>query len=75
MTDKTIKIDGDVVYLKSLKDIDKGEYFKRKPESKTIYTKGNYDRSEKKYQCDNENDISKCIYLKGDTVVSVGFTY
>ena len=47
MTDKTIQIDGDVVYLKSLKSIDKGEYFKRKPESKTIYTKGSYDRSEK----------------------------
>ena len=75
MTDKTIQIDGDVVYLKSLKSIDKGEYFKRKPESKTIYTKGSYYRSEKKYQCDNESDISKCIYLKGDTVVSVGFTY
>jgi len=75
MTDKMIEIDGDVVYLKSLKDIEKGEYFKRKPESKTIYTKGDYDRSQKKYQCDNESDISKCIYLKGDTVVSVGFTY
>jgi len=75
MTDKTIEINGDVVYLKSLKDIDTGEYFKRKPQSKTIYTKGDYDRSQKKYQCDNESDISKCIYLKGDTVVSVGFTY
>tara|TARA_R100001086_G_scaffold193679_2_gene110666 strand:+ start:314 stop:541 length:228 start_codon:yes stop_codon:yes gene_type:complete len=75
MTDKMIEIDGDVVYLKSLKDIEKGEYFKRKPESKTIYIKGDYDRSQKKYQCDNDSDISKCIYLKGDTLVHFGFTY
>jgi len=71
----TVYPNGDVVQQQPLRQLDTGEYFKRKPESKTIYTKGSYDRSQKKYQCDNDSDISKCIYLKGDTLVVIGFTY
>ena len=52
-----------------LKDVKKGEFIKRKPEANTVFTRQEYDRTERKYQCDDWYDISRCIYLKGDTLV------
>jgi len=45
-----------------------------KPTRKT-YSKVGYDRYEKAYRIDDEDDISVCRYIKGDAVVLVGFTY
>jgi hypothetical protein len=58
-----------------LKDIPVGEYFKRKPEAKQVYKKGAYDKSTKDYECMKAEDISAGMYLKGSTVVYIGFTY
>ena len=58
-----------------LKDIPSGEYFKRKPDAKQIYKKGNYDKSSRDYECMKVQDISSGMYLKGSTLVYVGFTY
>ena len=58
-----------------LKDIPIGEYFKRKPDAKQIYKKGNYDKSTRDYDCQKAQDISAGMYLKGSTLVYVGFTY
>ena len=55
--------------------VPKGEFFKRKENSKKVYTRGEYDRSEKKYECHDEDDISRSIYLKGSTIVHTGFEY
>jgi hypothetical protein len=59
----------------SIKYLPKGEYFKRKPDAKSIYVRGEYVREEKKYSCYDTEDINREIFLKGDTVVYVGFTY
>ena len=61
-----------------IKDVPNGEYVKPfragKPTNKT-YSKVGYDRYEKAYRIDDEDDISVCRYIKGDALVLVGFTY
>jgi hypothetical protein len=58
-----------------LKDVKKGEFIKRKPDAKKVFTKGEYCRFDKKYSCDDWDDISRCIMLKGSTIVYIGFDY
>ena len=64
---------------KKLKDVKIGEWFTLKPieypTEKQVYIKGEYDRSEKKYDCGKWCDISASRYLKGDKVVYVDFTF
>ena len=60
---------------RQLRDVKIGDYFRRKPDSKTVYIRGQYDRTEKDYSCINDMDMSKEIFLKGTTKVWVGFTY
>jgi hypothetical protein len=60
---------------RKLSDLKKGEFFKRKADARKVYRKGDYDRSERKYEAMDEDDISRSIYLKGDALVYVGFDY
>jgi hypothetical protein len=61
--------------FRKLSDLKKGEYIKRKADSRKVYRKGDYVRSEKKFSCMDTDDISREILLKGDTMVYVGFDY
>ena len=58
-----------------LKDLPRGEFFKRKPTSGKVYTRGVYDRTVRKYCCDDWDDISRCIELRGTTIVFVDFEF
>jgi hypothetical protein len=59
-----------------IKDLPKGEFFKRKPDANKVYIRDEYFRNTKKYQCDDTTDIwGNGIQLKGTTVVYIGFTY
>ena len=62
-----------------LKDLKIGEYFTLKPYSepteKQVYIRGEYDRTERKYDCGKFCDISYSRYLKGDTEVYTEFTF
>ena len=58
-----------------LKDVPIGTYLKRTPTAKAVYERGEYDRASKRYIVDDCSDISRCLYLKGSTIVYVGFTY
>ena len=60
---------------RKLSDLKHGEFFKRKADARKTYRKGDYDRSERKYEAMDEDDISRSIYLKGDVLVYVGFDY
>lgn len=60
---------------RKLSDLKKGEFFKRKADARKVYRKGDYDRTDRKYAGEDESDISRTIYLKGDTLVYVGFDY
>jgi hypothetical protein len=68
--------------LAYLKDVKKGEYLKRSLKARQIYTRSDYVRGKdylgrtiNKYACDDVYDISREIYLKGSTIVWIGFYY
>ena len=58
-----------------IKDLPAGEFFKRKPDAQKVYTRDEYDRSEKRYVCGDWSDISRALYLKGETIVYIGFDF
>ena len=60
-----------------LKDVPKGEYIRRTPDTSKTYIKGEYVRDEglNKYECTNFMDTSNAMYLKGTTKVYTGFTF
>jgi|11_taG_2_1085331.scaffolds.fasta_scaffold237749_1 hypothetical protein len=58
-----------------LKDIKAGEMFWRKETSGKVYLRGDYCRYEKRYMCDDWDDISRCIWLKGETIVWIDLTF
>ena len=69
VTDQT---DSKIVEIRSLK---RGEFFTRKQHSNSVYIRGEYDRSYKRFDCANCDDISREIYLKPTAKVWIGFTY
>lgn len=59
-----------------LKDIPKGEFFKRKIDSKKVYIRADYQRDSKKFQCDDCLDVwGNGLLIKGSALVYVGFEY
>lgn len=62
-----------------LKDLKVGEYFTLKPiEEPTenqVYIRGEYDRSEKKYDCGKFSDISYSRMFDGNKEVYTDFTF
>lgn len=58
-----------------LKDLPRGEFFKRKPNANKVYVRGEYFRPERKYSCDDWDDISRDILLRGSTIVYTEFTF
>lgn len=69
--------------MKYLKDVKQGEYFTLKDyegvfgevSENRVYVRGEYDRSERKYDCGKFDDISYSRLLKGNTVVYTDFTF
>lgn len=58
-----------------VKDVKAGEFIKRKADAKKVYVRGAYDRQYKKFRCDDWDDISRDIMLKGDAVVFIDFDF
>ena len=65
----------DTIQQIPLKDVRRGEFLRRKLDSKKTYTRGEYDRSYKRYRCDDWGDINRDIMLKGSQLVWVGFKF
>jgi hypothetical protein len=63
--------------LVQLKDVSKGDWIKRSLNTRKVYRKSHYVRDEgfNRYSCDDVEDINREIFLKGGTIVWVGFTY
>jgi quinolinate synthase len=55
--------------------VTKGDYVKRKADSKKIYKFNGWCYFNKKFELQDVEDISRCIYLKGMTQVFIGFDY
>jgi hypothetical protein len=56
-------------------DVPNGTFIRRKPNAKTTYTRGTYDRTYRRYRCDHWDDISRSILLSGDTIVWIDFHF
>lgn len=62
----------------TLSKLPNGDFFRRLRNGKPfgpMLMKQCYDRSEARYECSNEEDISDYRYLKGTLVVAIGETY
>jgi hypothetical protein len=58
-----------------LSSIPQNEYIKRHHDSQKVYIRGHYDRESKRYSLMDCEDMNREIFLKGSTMVFVGFTY
>lgn len=62
-----------------LKDLKKGEYFTLKPienpKENQVYIRGEYDRTERKYECGKFSDISYYRYIDGNREVYTDFVF
>jgi hypothetical protein len=58
-----------------LRNIPPGSFIKRKPTSKKVYIRGEYDKGSKTYSVWEYEDMNNEIFLKGSTKVYAGFIY
>jgi hypothetical protein len=58
-----------------LRSVTKGDFVKRKADSKKVYKLIGWCYTNKKYVLQDVEDISRCLYLKGMTQVFTGFAY
>lgn len=65
--------------MAKIKDLKKGEYFTLKqidePKESQVYVRGEYDKSELKYECYKWDDVNNTRFYKGDKEVYTGFTF
>lgn len=63
----------------TIKDLKLGDYFTLKPiaepTERQVFVRGEYDRSEKRYEATRFDNISMSRLLKPDTVVYTDFTF
>ena len=59
----------------TIRELKNGEFFKLNEDSKRVYIRGEYDRSEKKYCCTAFDDVCMERMFKGDKKVFAGFTF
>ena len=65
------------MYQVKLSEVGKGEFIKRTSNAKKVYVKGDYVREGgwNRYSLQEFEDWNHEIFLKGSTLVYVGFTY
>lgn len=66
----------------AIKKLMKGELFLKKelpegtePTAMQVWVRGDYVRSEKRYECYRYGDVNDFCYLKGDKLVSIDFVF
>lgn len=59
----------------AVETIKQGEYVKRKPDARAVYTRGAYDHSERKYELHDTEDMNRSVWVKRGVKLVVGFTY
>jgi hypothetical protein len=72
---ETVYLNGNDFHPALLKDVKAGDFFVRKAGAKAVYVRNHYDRTSKTFACYDYEDYNREIFLKGSTVVYVGFTY
>lgn len=62
-----------------MKELKKGEYFTKKaiaePTERQVWIRGDYDRTEKKYEAYRFDDVNTWCYISGNKEVYTEFTF
>lgn len=62
-----------------IKELKKGDFFTVKsienPTENQVWVRGDYDKSERKYECYKWADVNATRFFKGDKEVFVDFTF
>lgn len=65
--------------MMKLKELKKGDFFTRKaiaePNESQVWIRGEYDRSQGKYECVRFDDANRFAYLKGTAEVHTDFVF
>ena len=65
--------------IKKIKDMKRGEYFTLRPvaepKESQVFIRGEYDRTEKRYECIQFSDMCSTRYIKGDKEVYTDFIF
>lgn len=67
----TMNLLGDVHKIVQLREVKRGEYFRRKPTARKEYIREHYNREDKTFTCSDVDDIGRCIFLDASTLVCV----
>ena len=59
----------------TMRDLKPGEYFKRTPDAKKVYIRGDYDRATKKFSATDFDDCCHEIFIRADKPVFVDFEF
>lgn len=62
-----------------LRGLKKGDFFTKKPiefpTERQVWVRGDYNRSERKYECYRFSDVNDFYYIKGDKEVYTDFVF
>ena len=65
--------------MTAVKDLKKGDFFTKKqieyPNDRQVWVRGDYDRTEKRYECYRFDDINDVRYISGGKEVYTDFTF
>ena len=65
--------------IMKVKDLKRGEYFTLRPiaepKESQVFIRGEYDRTEKRYECIQFSDMCSTRYIKGDKEVYTDFIF
>ena len=59
----------------TVRQLKRGEYFKKSPTAKAVLVRGEYSRELKKYSCVYFDDINKETFIDGNKAVYTSFTF
>jgi len=60
---------------KQLNSIRRGEFFRRKHDARATYVKGDYIRADKRFECQDWDDMNRFVYLNPKALVWIGFEF
>lgn len=60
---------------KKIKELKRGEFFKRSEHAQRVYIKGDYDRATKSFSCIAYDDINQEIFIKANKEVFIDFIF
>ena len=58
-----------------LKNVKKGDFVRRKSDSKTTFIRADYEPSIKKFRLDDWDFVGRDIFLNGETLVFIDFEF